>query len=49
MWLKKRLDARLRGHDGNLICLIFFHLLSFPRRRESRKIAESDFLQKRQY
>jgi len=42
------LDARLRGHDDIFIYLILFPLLSFPRKRESRKMANFDFLRKHQ-
>jgi len=45
----KRLDTRLRGYDAIFIYLIFNHLLSFPRRRESRKMLNSDFLRNRLY
>ena len=38
------LDARLRGHDDIFIYLILFPLLSFPRKRESRKMVNFDFL-----
>ena len=35
--IRLRLDARLRGYDIYVIYLILIVLLSFPRRRESRK------------
>jgi len=39
----KTLDSRLRGHDVYGIYLILIGLLSFPRRRESRKWENSTF------
>jgi len=39
-----RLDTRLRGYDRIYLYLIFVHLLSFPRRRVSRKMVRPGFL-----
>jgi hypothetical protein len=38
-------EDRLRGYDVCGIYLILIVLLSFPRRRESRKMGKFDFLQ----
>ncbi len=43
-----RSAGRLRGHDDIFIYLILFPLLSFPRKRESRKMANFDFLRNHQ-
>jgi len=39
----KILDTRLRGYDVYGIYLILIYLLSFPRRRKSRKLGNPTF------